>query len=600
MSQVVHRRNLDFLFYEVCGLGELLETPRYAAYDRATISGILDVVQAIAEEHFLPCAAELDAHEPHFVDGKVVIPEAAKRALMVCGSAGLFSAGFDESVGGLQLPAMVTYATNGILACANIALANYQNLTIANANLLNTFGTQELKSLFLPPMLDGRWFGTMCLSETQAGSSLSDIRTQAEAFDERLYRITGSKMWISGGDHELSDNIVHMVLARLPDSPPGVKGISLFLVPKYRVSDDGSIGSFNNVATAGLNHKMGQRGTSNCLLNFGEEGDCLGFLIGEPNKGLSCMFHMMNEARIFVGTDSVMSALAGYLYSLDYAQTRLQGRSPRGKDPTSPQVPIIEHADVKRMLLGQKAAVEGGLALSCYCTMLLDLKAVAPSEAERDDLTLLLELLTPVLKSWPSEHCLEANKLAIQVLGGYGYTRDYPVERHYRDNRLNHIHEGAFGIQGLDLLGRKVQISNGRALDLLLAKIRETLAEAETVERFADEVRRLAAALEALVSATDVAKACDDPVLALANATLYLDGFGHVVIAWLWLKQALVSQAALAAVKNAASRNFYEGKLAACRYFHRYELPSVFGKFNLVQTLDETCLGMRNEDFLGD
>lgn len=312
------------------------------------------------------------------------------------------------------------------------------------------------------------------------------------------------------------------------------------------------------------------------------------------------MFHMMNEARIFVGTDSVMSALAGYLYSLDYAQTRLQGRSPRGKDPTSPQVPIIEHADVKRMLLAQKAAVEGGLALSCYCTMLLDLKAVAPSEAERDDLNLLLELLTPVLKSWPSEHCLEANKLAIQVLGGYGYTRDYPVERHYRDNRLNHIHEGAFGIQGLDLLGRKVQMSNGRALDLLLAKIRETLAEAETVERFADDVGRLAAALEALVSATDVAKACDDPVLALANATLYLDGFGHVVIAWLWLKQALVSQAALAAVKNAASRNFYEGKLAACRYFHRYELPSVFGKFNLVQTLDETCLGMRNEDFLGD
>ena len=600
MSHVVHRKNLDFLFYEVCGLGELFESSRYAAYDRTMIAGILDLAQAIAEEHFLPCAAELDAHEPHFVDGKVVIPESAKRALEVCAAAGFFSAGFDESVGGLQLPATVAFTINGILASANIALANYLNLTSANANLLNTFGTPDLKARFLAPMLEGRWFGTMCLSETQAGSSLSDIRTRAEAADDGLYKITGSKMWISAGDHDLSENIVHMVLARMPGSPPGVKGISLFLVPKYRVGDDGSIGVFNNVATAGLNHKMGQRGTSNCLLNFGEEGDSLGFLIGEPNKGLSYMFKMMNEARIFVGTDSVMSGLAGYLYSLDYARTRLQGRTPRDKDPTSPQVPIIEHADVKRMLLAQKAAVEGGLALSCYCTMLLDLKAVALTQEERDELELLLELLTPVLKSWPSEHCLEANKLAIQVLGGYGYTRDYPVERHYRDNRLNHIHEGSFGIQGLDLLGRKVQINDGRALDLLLARIRATLVEADLVEGLAEESSRLGVALEALVSATNAAKACPDPALALANATLYLDGFGHIVIAWLWLKQALAAKIALSAQADNPLGDFYGGKLAACRYFYRYELPSVFMKFDLVRTLDPTCLAMRSEAFFGD
>ena len=599
MSHVVHRRNLDFLLYEVFNLDALLKENRFAAFDRAMISEVLDVAQAIAEDHFLPCAAELDVSEPRFVDGKVVSPDVARQALKVAASAGFFAASFDEAVGGMQLPVMVAMAANGILAAANLALANYQFLTVANANLLSAFAAPELKSLFLPPMLEGRWFGTMCLSEPQAGSSLSDIRTRAEPVDAHLYRISGSKMWISGGDHELSENIVHLVLARLPDSPPGAKGISLFLVPKYRVNDDGSLGDFNNVVTAGLNHKMGQRGTTNCLLNFGESGECLGFLIGRPNEGLACMFHMMNEARITVGTASVMSGLAGYLYALDYARTRLQGRRARDRDPLSPQVPIIEHVDVRRMLLAQKAAVEGGQALACYCAMLLDLKAVASSGKAAEECDLLLELLTPVVKSWPSEHCLESNKLAIQVLGGYGYTRDYPVERHYRDNRLNHIHEGALGIQGLDLLGRKVRASGGRALDLLLARIGATLAEADPLPFFAEEVVALTQALDALRAATNAAAACHDPEQALANATLYLDGFGHVVVAWLWLRQALVAKAALDMVSAASARDFYDGKLAACRYFFRYELPSVLQKFSLVETLDTTCMAMRRDAFLG-
>lgn len=597
MSQVVDRRNLDFLFYEVFNLGELLEAPRFAAYDRTTVSGVLDVAQAISEQEFLTCAAELDANEPKFVGGKVVVPEIARSALMACGSAGLFSAGFDQDVGGLGLPAMVTYAANGILACGSISLANYQFLTIANANMLNAFGTPEQKAVYLPAMLEGRWFGTMCLSETQAGSSLSDIRTRAEPVEDRVHRISGSKMWISGGDHELTENIVHMVLARLPDSPPGIKGISLFIVPKFLVEHDGSLGAFNNVAVAGLNHKMGQRGTSNCLLNFGENGDCLGYLVGEPNKGLSYMFHMMNEARIIVGTSSAMSGLAGYLYSLDYARNRLQGRRSQDKDPSTPQIPIIEHADVRRMLLAQKSAVEGAIALSCFSTKLIDDRAVVASDGERADLGLLLELLTPIVKSWPSEHCLEANKLAIQILGGYGYTRDYPVERHYRDNRLNHIHEGTFAIHGLDLLGRKVRLHGGRPLKLLQERIEISISRAEPLPVFADEVAGLKQCLTLIQRSTDAVAASDNLDLGLANATLYLDAFGHMVIAWLWLEQALAANKALSSVGSDASRSFYEGKLAACRYFHRYELPKAQLQLALVERLDDTCLNMRNEAF---
>jgi butyryl-CoA dehydrogenase len=597
MSQVVDRKNLEFLFYEVFDLEELLGAERFAAYDRTAIEGVLDLAQAISEQEFVTCAAELDTQEPLFVDGKVRVPEAAKSALKACGSAGLFSAGFDEGVGGLGLPAMVSYAVNGILACGNISLANFQFLTIANANMLNTFGTPEQKAIYLPPMLEGRWFGTMCLSETQAGSSLADIRTRAEPIENRVHRISGSKMWISGGDHELSENIVHMVLARLPNAPAGVKGISLFIVPKFLVTDDGGIGSFNNVAVAGLNHKMGQRGTPNCLLNFGESGDCLGYLVGEPNKGLSYMFHMMNEARIVVGTNSAMSGLAGYLYSLDYARTRLQGRRSQNKDLSTPQIPIIEHADVRRMLLAQKSAVEGAIALSCACTRLVDEMSVASSASDRADLELLLELLTPIMKSWPSEHCLEANKLAIQILGGYGYTRDYPVERHYRDNRLNHIHEGTFAIQGLDLLGRKVRIQDGKALHLLLERIKTTILCAKKIAVFSDEVEGLSQIMSAIRRSTEAAINCENLDRSLANATLYLDAIGHTVVAWLWLEQAIVAHRALGSAESEADRNFYEGKLSACRYFHRYELPKALCQLALVEGLDDTCLNMRIEAF---
>jgi len=369
------------------------------------------------------------------------------------------------------------------------------------------------------------------------------------------------------------------------------------IVPKHRLNPDGSPGERNDVALAGLNHKMGHRGTTNTLLNFGEAGDCQGELVGEPHQGLAYMFHMMNEARIGVGYGAAMSGLAGYLYSLDYARSRPQGRAPSDKDPISPPVMIVEHADVKRLLMTQKAYVEGAMGLLAYCAHLVDLQQVSPNAAERERLGLLLDILTPVAKSWPAEFCLEANKHAIQVLGGAGYTRDHPVERFYRDNRLNPIHEGAQGIHGLDLLGRKVRLAEGAAFAALLDEMERTADTATQSDlwRYAAELRRAASALK---TTTETALDCPDLDRRLANATLYLDAFGHVVVAWIWLRQALA--AARGQAKGEASdAAFYAGKLAACRFFFRYELLKVFPQLALVSRLDDTCLNLSAEHFIG-
>jgi alkylation response protein AidB-like acyl-CoA dehydrogenase len=597
MSQFVQRRDIDFLLHEVFDLKTLLDAPRYRAHDRESISAMLDSAEAVARKHFLPIAGLLDANEPKFVEGRVEIPSEARAALRAHAEAGFFALGFDEADGGLQAPTVAVLMASGIFTCANLSLANYAFLTAANANMLRAFGTEDQRRRYLPPMLEGRWFGTMCLSEPQAGSSLADIATKAEPLPDSFYRLKGSKMWISGGDHELADNIVHMVLAKIPGGPPGVKGISLFLAPRYRVEADGSLGSWNNIALAGLNHKMGQRGTVNCLLNFSEGGDTLATLIGEPGKGLAYMFHMMNEARLGVGHAAAMCGLGGYLSSLEYARQRLQGRLPNNKDPSSPPVPIIEHADVKRMLLAQKAAVEGAMALTGYCAYLVDLQKIADDAAERERLDALLGVLTPVAKSWPSEHCLEANKHAIQILGGYGYTRDFPVERFYRDNRLNPIHEGALGIQAIDLLGRKVRLDGGLGFDLLCAKIEDAVALGRLESELSAETAALQEALDKLRATTRAVLASNDLALGLANATIYLDAFGHVVIGWMWLWQATVATRALRARADGEERLFYMGKLAACRYFFGYELPKIDAAFALVGSLDDACLSFESSWF---
>jgi butyryl-CoA dehydrogenase len=594
MSKIVNRRDLDFLLYDVCGLDTILGAERFADHDRASVAACLDLAESIAEERFLTCAARLDAEEPRW-DGfdVAIIPEVAA-ALSAYRDAGFFGAGFDAAEGGLQLPTMVCGAIGGIFAAANVSVANYAMLTIAAANLLKAFGSDALRAVYLPPMIAGRWFGTMCLSEPQAGSSLSDIACRAELLPDGSYAVRGSKMWISGGAHALSENIVHMVLARIAGSSPGAKGLSLFLVPRLR---PGASGTFedNDVVLVGLNHKLGQRGTVNTLLNFGERGACRGYLLGQPNRGLEHMFQMMNEARIAVGHAAVATGLAGFLYSHAYACERRQGRHPGQKDSLSPQLPIIAHADVSRLLLAQKASVEGGLALVLHCAALADRRMLAEDVATRRELELLLDLLTPVAKSWPAEYCLEANKHAIQVLGGYGYTRDHPVERLYRDNRLNMIHEGTHAIQAMDLLGRKIPQQGGAAVQLLATEIARDLAGARGMAEMAPLAADLARAWKGVEATIDIVGSCADMRRRLANASIFLDAFGHVVIAWMWLKQA---RATFVGQSGSGDASFQAGKMKAAQYFFRYELPAIYPKLALVGALDKTCLKIDPGEFV--
>ncbi len=581
-STIMSRRDLDFLLFEWLGVDELTKRPRFAEHSRETFSDVLDLCEELATRYFAPHNKKSDQNEPSF-DGTTVtvIPE-VKQALDAFAAADLIGMGMDQSLGGAQLPATIAQAGFSWFSAANISTSGYLMLTVANANLLTKFGSPEQIDRFVKPMLAGRFTGTMALSEPQAGSSLADIVTRAEPQDDGTYRLTGSKMWISGAEHEMSENIVHLVLAKIPGGPPGTKGISLFAVPKFLVDDDGSVGQRNDVAISGLNHKMGQRGITNTVLNF---NGAVGYLVGEPHRGIVYMFHMMNEARLGVGMGAVSLGYTGYLKSVQYALERPQGRPITSKDPTTPQVPIVEHADVKRMLLAQKSYVEGALALALYCARLVDWQDSAESDAERDSAALLLDILTPVAKSWPSQWCLEANSLAIQVLGGYGYTREYDVEQHYRDNRLNPIHEGTHGIQSLDLLGRKVTQRDGASLSALGAMIAESVAAAGTAGgEAADLAAQLDASWQRLVGVTMSMFASGDVEAAMANSAVYLEAFGHIVIAWMWLEQFLAT--------DGHTGDFYDGKRQAARYFFRYELPRTSPQLQLLESLDRTTLEM--------
>jgi len=600
-SKLLNRRDLDFILYELLDVESLTKRPRFAEHSRETFDAALDTAAKIAEEKFAPHNRKADLNEPRFENGRVkMIPEVAE-AVLAFREAGFMAASQDFELGGMQLPWTVAQACFAWFSAANISTAGYPFLTVANANLIRTFGSPAQKSKYLPSLLSGRFLGTMCLSEPQAGSSLSDIRTIAHPREDGSYRMVGNKMWISAGEHELSENIVHLVLARIQGAPAGVKGISLFIVPKYRVNDDGTLSGRNDVALAGLNHKMGFRGTTNCVLNFGEQGGAYAELVGEPNRGLACMFHMMNEARIGVGMGATMLGYTGYLHALAYARERPQGRLPGGKNAQQPQVKIIEHADVKRMLLAQKAYVEGALALCLYCSMLVDESRTTENHTVRCEAELLLDILTPIAKAWPSQYCLEANSLAIQVHGGYGYTREYPVEQFYRDNRLNPIHEGTNGIQALDLLGRKAGMNGGAAMQLLARQTSATVRDAFSCE--SEELRRcgrlLNDALDRVAAVTRnllgvVARGEVD--LGLANASVYLDMVGHTVIGWIWLRQGLVALKKLETA-HGADRDFYQGKLQACAFFFRWELPKTAQWSDLLESLDPTCLDMQDEWF---
>ena len=601
---LLNPRDLEFQLYEVLRAESLTSRKRFADHSRETFDAVIHTARALAESHFAPHHRESDEQEPFMRDGRVATPPAVKAAIIAMAEAGFISAAHDYEVGGMQLPHVVATAALLWFDAANVATASYAMLTAGVANLVAAFGTDDQRARYFEPLLTARYFGTMALTEPDAGSSLADLRTKAvpagDGHPSNSYRISGTKMWISGGEHEMSENIVHMVLARIEGAPEGVRGISLMLVPRYRAAtDETSIA--NGVVLGGLIHKMGWRGTTSTILNFGEHDDCIGELIGEPHRGLTYMFQMMNEARIGVGRAGTAMTYAAYQHALDYARTRRQGRLPGEKDPARAPVAIIEHPDVRRMLLAQKAIAEGALALVLECAQLVDDEQTAPDEATRREAAALLEVLTPIAKAWPGEAGQEAISLAMQTLGGYGFAREYPIEQHYRDNRLNPIHEGTNGVQALDLLGRKVRQNDGAGFTALVARmvvatksVTEFVAADASIASIASlgpELVDAIARLERVTATLGMMRA--EPARVLANATAYLDLVSRTVIAWLWLRQATVAALALSAGASRPDEDFYRGKLQAARYWFGWELPRTVQLAELLERADATPFEMQ-------
>lgn len=597
MPALITEREVDFLLYEFLDTGSLTDRPRYADHSREVFQQTLQAARRLATDLFAPHSAKGDQHEPVFRNGSAVVIRDAHEAWKGFAEAGFLNAHWDEDEGGLQIPEVILRAAMSLFFCANVSTAGYPFLSIGAANLLRSFGSEDLKRRYLAAMGTGEAAGTMCLTEPGQGSALGDIKTYAVPQADGTYRIFGQKMFISGGDQDITGNIVHMALARIEGAPAGAKGISLFLVPKWLADDAGRPAQRNDVALAGLLHKMGWHNLTSTILSFGETEGAVGFLLGQANRGLAHMFQMMNEARIGVGLIGACLAYSGFAESLAYARQRPQGRLPSARDPLSPQVRLIEHADVRRMLIAQKAYAEGALALCMYATSLFEDQHTHPDPQQRASAQLLLDVLTPVVKSWPARYGCASNDMAMQVLGGAGYTRDYPLEQLYRDQRLNPIHEGTEAIQALDLLGRKVVMHDGAAFELLRSTIVSDAQRAHEYQQLRDHSRSLREALDELASTTALLrqKQGADMDLALANATVYLDAFGRVVIAWIWLKQATVAKRSLAA---AADTDYLHGKLQAAEFYFRWELPATWAQFELLKAFDRTPLDTKDEWFL--
>ena len=595
-------RDLSFHLHEVLNAEQLGQLPYFQDHNRESFDMVLDAAAQISETLLRPLLTVMDRDEPQLVNGKIRVHPAMRAIIKRFGDDGWINAPFSYAEGGQQFPATLLNAATFIFGAANYSSSVFPFLTTGAANLLRTFGSPELVERFTPKMYAGDWQGTMALTEPDAGSSLSDITTSAGPTNAPgVYRIKGQKIYISAGDHDACDNVIHLMLAKIKGGPAGTKGISLFAVPQHRPETDPAGNQQlvpNDVLTAGVYHKMGYKGAPIAHLMVGSNDGTLGYLVGEAHQGLRYMFQMMNEARVGVGMNAVSIGTAAYQASLAYAKERPQGRLITEKNPANPQVPIIQHADVKRMLLFQKAVLEGSLGLLLQCSLYADIAHAGEGEA-KERAALLLDLLTPVAKSYPSEMACLTTSAAVQILGGAGYTTDFPVEQFYREARIHPIHEGTTGIHGLDLLGRKVAMHGGKAVLLLAEEIRQAILAVHQMPDLQPLAAQLTDALTQLNTITQhlLTVAATDPEAGLADATLYLELFGIVVIGWQWLRQATVAAEALPNAQADDDRNFYQGKLATARYFFEYELVKIHALARRLQSENRVTVAMQGDWF---
>lgn len=578
---------LKYMLYDVHQLELLLSRERFQDHDKEALDLFIDSTKSFADKELFPFVKEMDEEPAYHKEGTVYVHDQVKTMMHEGGELGFISAPFDYEDGGMQIPLMIQTVTNYILNAANNHLPGYTGLTQGAAELIIHFANKTLKDTYVPKMLSGQWGGTMCLTEPQAGSSLSDIVTKAVPSDQGYYHISGQKIFISGGDNQFSENIVHLLLARIEGAPKGTKGISLFVVPKKRPNSDGSLVP-NDVTTVADFQKLGQRGYCTTHLGFGDAGDCQGYLVGEPNKGLHYMFLMMNAARIAVGIGSSAIASAAYYASLQYANERPQGRklsSDGTKDVNERQALIIEHPDVRRMLLLQKAVVEGSMSLVILASKYYDLENTATSPQEKKKYNTLLEMIIPVVKTYPSEAGAYSINNGLQILGGYGFCSDFILQLYYRDIRISSIYEGTTGIQSQDLLGRKMTMGNGEGAKLLMSEIMNTIQEAKQFEGLNDYATQLENKLQLTqqILGTLMPHAIKgDYERFLADATIFMEFFSLVILGWTWLEIGVNAKQSLLTGDRRFSNAFYESKLETLEYFYAYELPKTTGQAEIL------------------
>lgn len=576
-KEYMSMRNLRFLLHEVLDVEQLTKYERYSEHTKEMFDIMLDTAKQLSDNLLFPIYTEMDEKKPVMVDGVVRVHPQIKTIMKELGESGWIVAQEDFEHGGQQMPATIYNAANFIFHAANTSAASYFGLTMGSAELISAFGSKELQETYMTKMFAGKWQGTMALTEAHAGSSLGDIYTTASENSDGSYKIKGQKIFISAGDHDGVENVVHLMLAKINGGPVGTKGISLFVVPKHR-PENGELVP-NDVVTAGFENKMGMKGCPVMHLAMGDNDNCLGWLVGEPHNGLRYMFKMMNGARISVGMMSTALASAAYYASLEYANERPQGRAVSNKDAESPQELIIGYADVKRMLLFQKSIVEGSLALVAQCAFYADMMRVSEGE-DKEKYELLLEILTPLAKGYPSEMSVQSTSQGMQVLGGAGYCSDFPLQQHYRDTRINPIYEGTTGIQAMDLLGRKVTMKMGAAVMVFGVELQETIKAGLVVDALKPYAEKLGASAQKFQEVTMKLMGLaqnEKPEVFLADATLYLENAGILAVAWQWMKQALIVEAKLAENPTGEELNFYKGKQAAFIYFFEYELPKSIG-----------------------
>lgn len=598
MSKYVSVDHLKFLLDKVHDIDDVLALPRFADYDKDSIEMLLDSAKQLADKELYPYFIEMDRVGAKYENGTITCHPQIEKVMKMYGENGFICPHFDYDEGGSQMPHVANLALGFISTAANNTAVGYPGLTAGAAGLIRSYATKDLFNKFVPKMMSGEWGGTMALTEPQAGSSLSDIVTSAKPNKDGTYNIEGQKIFISAGDHQCSENIIHLTLARIEGAPAGTKGISLFIVPKYHIEDGNKVS--NDVSTAGEFEKMGQRGYVTTHLVFGDKKNCKGYLVGEANRGLKYMFQMMNGARLEVGLTAAAIASAAYQASLQYAKERPQGRKldgTGGKNINADQTLIINHPDVRRMLMLQKSVVEGCASLLILCGKYLDLSHYAESEEEKEKYHDLLELLTPIAKTYPSEMGRVSTSNGMQVLGGYGFTTDFPLEQLYRDIRITAIYEGTTGIQSLDLLGRKALMKNGAVLMSLMTEINSDLSTANTYNELqpycAQMEKALATSQKVLAHLSKFAMAGKFEQF-LADATIFMELMSNVVIAWQWIKMATAAKQAIVTNQMVKEESFYQAQIHTMKFYFKYELPKV--KSAAETLLNEETLTIVSEE----